>query len=169
MTRQDKPFLHTAMIKIGSSPPGAWLFARIGHHIDRFVLRRTNGRTSLTNLLSGAPIVNVTTTGAKSGLPRTLPLTAVRDPNQPENLALIASNWGQGPNPSWYYNLKANPRATCMLEGQEAAYHAHEAAGAEYTRYWELAAAIYQGFPKYQERNSHRQIPIMVLTPIDQP
>ena len=167
MTQRDQPLIHSVMIKLGSSPPGAWLFARIGHHIDRFVLRRSNGQTSLTNLLSGTPIVNLTTTGAKSGLPRTSPLMAIRDPNEPQKIAFIASNWGQGPNPAWYYNLKANPRATCAIDGREREYEAHEASGAEYERYWEIAGTIYQGYPKYQQRNDHRKIPIMVLTPVD--
>jgi len=165
--QQDQPFFYSAMIKLGSSPPGAWLFARIGHHLDGILLRRSGGRMSITTLLSGVPIVSLTTTGAKSGLPRTLPLIAIRDPNEANNIAFIASNWGQGPNPSWYYNLKANPRAICTIDGREIDYLAHEAAGEEYDRYFNIGSRIYQGYPKYQQRNSNRQIPIMVLSPVD--
>ena len=158
--------VHTFMQKIGSSTAGAWLFAHVAHPLDNFFLRRTHGRFSATSILSGVPIITLTTTGAKSGLPRSHPLVAIRDPDQPHKIAVIASNWGQGPNPSWYYNLKAHPQATVSLEnGRVDHYNAYEATGEEYARYWELAAKIYTGYPNYKTRNSQRHIPIIVLTP----
>ena len=75
----------------------------------------------------------------------------------------MASNFGQQHYPAWYFNLKANPLATCTLRGQAGEYLAHEAEGAEYDHYWQLAQAAYAGFPLYKERASHRRIPIMVL------
>jgi deazaflavin-dependent oxidoreductase (nitroreductase family) len=76
------------------------------HHLDRPVLRLSRGRYSLTRLLAGLPVVTVTTIGAKSGQPRSLPLVALPDG---EHVILIASNYGQKHHPAWYYNLRAHP------------------------------------------------------------
>jgi deazaflavin-dependent oxidoreductase (nitroreductase family) len=120
----------------------------------------------MTSLLAGLPVVLVTTTGAKTGRPRTLPLLCIRDESDPNTFALIASNWGQRRNPAWYYNLKTNPRATCTIEGRTGEYIAHEATGEEYERFWRYAENIYIGYPRYKQRAGRRHIPIMVMTPV---
>ena len=107
----------------------------------------------------------LTTIGRKSGRPRTLPLLGIRDPEHPQTIALIASNWGQQHNPGWYYNLKAHPRTTCTINGVSDVFLAHEAEGEEYDHFWRLAEATYPGFPRYKERAAGRHIPIMVLEP----
>ncbi len=164
MARQRRSAFHAINQKIASSRPGAWSFARTLHHIDPLVLRLTGGRSTLTSLLAGAPVVMVTTTGAKSGLPRTVPLLCIRDRSDPDRFALVASNWGQRHYPAWYFNLKANPRATCALAGHVATYGAREASGEEYERFWQRATEAYLGYPLYKQRASHRRIPIMVMT-----
>ena len=95
-----------AVRRVIAARPAAWLLARTIHHIDRAVLRLSGGRTTAAALFSGLPVLAVTTTGAKSGQPRTVPLVAVPDGDR---LILIASNWGQSRHPGWYYNMKANP------------------------------------------------------------
>ena len=107
----------------------------------------------------------LTTTGAKSGLARTLPLVFIRDRNTPDAIALIASNWGQRQNPGWYFNLKARPHATCSINGQVRVYISHEASAEEYASYWQSASETYVGFPLYKQRAGRRHIPIMVLIP----
>lgn len=153
------------MHRIASWPPGVWALSRSLHHMDRWVLTLSRGKATLTNILAGAPMVTVTTTGAKSGLPRTLPLVCVRDPLGSASFALIATNWGRERFPAWYHNLKANPRAVCAFDGAGQAYTAREAEGEEYARYWELALEIYPGYRLYKERIQTRRIPILVMTP----
>ena len=70
----------------------------------------------------------LTTTGAKSGRRRTLPVLAV-----PHNgsLVVIASNYGQDHNPAWYYNLRAQPEATIIFEGEPREVVARELTGDE--------------------------------------
>jgi len=153
------------VIKIAASGPGSWLFSRILHHIDPIVFRMTGGRRTLTSVLTGLPIVMLTTIGRKSGKARTLPLLGIRDQENAGGFALIASNWGQQRNPGWYYNLRANPRATCVIDGLAGEYDAREAEGAEYKRFWRYAEATYPGFPTYKKRAAGRHIPIMVMTP----
>lgn len=142
-----------------SSPPVAWLYLNIFPHIDRPLLRLTGGRVSLT---VGAPVLLLTTRGAKSGQLRTTPLVYVRDG---DNIALIASNGGQPRNPAWYYNLRANPDAELTVGERSGRYLAHEAQGVERERLWRKAVALNPGYAVYQRRAGGRVIPVMVLVP----
>jgi deazaflavin-dependent oxidoreductase (nitroreductase family) len=152
------------MQKIASSRPGAWFFARTEHHFDRVILKLTNNKATLTSILAGLPVIMLTSTGAKSGLPRRVPLLGIQDNADPNKIAIVASNFGQNHYPGWYYNLKANPRATCLFNGRHDDYISHEAEGDEYDKFWQLAVDTYMGFPQYKKRISSRRIPIMVLT-----
>lgn len=156
-------FFHGFVQKIASSRPGAWFFARTLPYFDRVVFKLSGGRATMTSALAGLPVVLLTTTGAKSGLPRTLPLLFIRD--DPDRFALVASNWGQRHYPAWYFNLKANPRAIGSICGQTETYVAHEASGEEYERFWQYAANTYIGYPLYKQRVGERRIPIMIMTP----
>ncbi len=162
---QQPNLLNKFIVKIAASGPGSWLFSKILHHIDPAAFRMTGGRRTLTSVLTGLPIVMLTTIGRKSGQPRTLPLLGVRDGENAGVFALIASNCGQQRNPGWYYNLKANPWATCVIDGVSGEYVAREAEGADYERFWRYAVAVYPGFPQYKKRAAGRHIPIMVMTP----
>ena len=143
------------------SKPGSWLFARLMHRLDRPALRWTRGRVSFTSLLADLPIISLTTTGAKSGLPRTAPLVAVEDG---ERLVIFASNFGQAHYPAWYRNLTAHPQVRVMLRGQERAYSARETEGAERDAYWAVAVKLYPGYQAYKARTGGRPIPVIVLT-----
>jgi deazaflavin-dependent oxidoreductase (nitroreductase family) len=127
----------------------------------------SHGRIALSTILTGLPVVVLTTTGARSGQPRTVPLAFIRDPKDPGVFAIIASNFGSQHHPAWYFNLKANPHATCSIAGQVDTYVAHEATREEYDRYWRYGVDTYIGFPRYQQLAKPRIIPIMVLTPED--
>jgi deazaflavin-dependent oxidoreductase (nitroreductase family) len=145
--------------------PGAWFFACTLHYFDRVAFKLSGGRATMTSALAGLPVVLLTTSGAKSGLPRTLPLLCIRDERNPHTFALVASNWGQSHYPAWYLNLKANPHATCSIRGQTGTYVAHEASAEEYERFWQCAANTYLGFALYKQRVGERHIPIMIMTP----
>ncbi len=113
-------------------------------------------------MLTGLPVVMVTTTGARTGQHRTSPLAPIPDPERVGRFALIASNFGQHRLPAWYFNLKKNPRAVCSADGRGVPYVAHEAAGDEYDRFWGYAVDIYFGYALYKQR-AGRRIPIMVM------
>ena len=59
------------MQQVASSPGGAWLLAKTLPHLDDVVGRLSNGRQSIPGLFTGLPVVDVTTTGRRSGLQRT--------------------------------------------------------------------------------------------------
>jgi deazaflavin-dependent oxidoreductase (nitroreductase family) len=164
MAKMGYSLFHKLMQKVPSSRPGSWIFARTMHYFDALFLKVSNGRFTMTSVLAGLPVMMLTSTGAKSGLPRTLPLLCISNDAEHNKIAIIASNWGQRRNPAWYYNLKANPTATGTIRGKAITYTAHEAEGDEYEAFWQLASGTYPGYPKYKDRASHRHIPIMVLT-----
>jgi deazaflavin-dependent oxidoreductase (nitroreductase family) len=166
MTQKKYNLFYSVMQRIAASPPGAYFFARTLHHFDRVFLRLSAGRVTMASLVSGLPVVVVTTTGAKSGLPRSVPLLCIRDERDPATFALIATNWGQQHYPAWYFNLKANPHASCSIAGKTEQYLAHEAADEEYARFWQYAVDAYIGYPLYKQRIHGRSIPIMVMSPL---
>jgi deazaflavin-dependent oxidoreductase (nitroreductase family) len=158
--------LHTIVQKFAASRAGSRFLSRTLHHFDRFLLKLTGGRRTLTAALAGVPVVMLTTKGAKTGLPRSTPLLPIRDLRHPERFALVASNWGGRHHPAWYFNLKAHPLARCTMDGQARRFIAYEATGDEYAGFWTNATRTYFGFRLYQQRAGSRHIPIMVMTPL---
>jgi len=157
---------HNHFKRLASTPFGVWVLSNTLHHIDNLFLKLSNNRLSLTCLLSGVPIIILSTTGAKSGLSRQLPLVALTDEDKK---VLIASFYGNSRHPAWYYNLKANPLAK-VTDGQKTAlYTVRQAEGQEREHYWEMALALYPGYNFYQQLAGKREIPVVVLEPITEP
>jgi deazaflavin-dependent oxidoreductase (nitroreductase family) len=153
---------HSLVQRIAATFFGSWLLADNLHRIDHPFLRLSGGRTSLTGILAGLPVVVLTATGAKSGKPRIKPLAALFDEDK---VILIASYLGNPRHPAWYYNLKANPKVRLNVAGEEKTYIAREAQGEERQRYWAQAVDLYFGYEIYQKKAGKRKIPVMVLTP----
>ena len=136
-------------------------FAPRVHHLDQAVLKLTGGKFTAAEIL-GWNIIQLTTIGAKTNQPRTMPLVAVFDD---ERIALIASSFGRQHNPGWYYNLKVHPECEMKFKGKSEKYIAREAEGEEYKKYFQMAVSQYAGYEKYKERAAQRHIPVMVLEP----
>ncbi|HEX2994240.1 MAG TPA: nitroreductase/quinone reductase family protein [Anaerolineales bacterium] len=139
--------------------PVTALFAPRVHQVDKAAAKLTKGKYTVSEFL-GWDIIQLTTTGAKTGQPRTMPLIGLIDG---ERIALIASSFGRQHNPAWYYNLKKYPECTVQWRGKTGTFVARETAGEEYKKYWEWAVTVYAGYEKYRERAAHRHIPVMVL------
>lgn len=149
---------------MASSTLGSRLAARLLPRIDRTVLRASGNRFTFSSFITDTPIVMLTTTGAKTGLPRTVPLLAFPDQGK---VAVIASSFGAAEHPAWYKNLRANPQALLAFHGQTPrAYVAREAQGAEREAYWQRAVRAYPGYERYRRRAANRQIPVIVLEPV---
>lgn len=149
---------------ITATRPGQWLLARLAHRVDRLVLKLTNGKQTLATLLTGLPVATLTTTGAKSGLLRSVQVVVIYAGGLP---VVISSNWGQSKHPGWYYNLRANPQAELAINGAKQSYIARELVGEEREKYWSLAISLYPGFAVYRARASKRQIAVWVLEPVE--
>jgi deazaflavin-dependent oxidoreductase (nitroreductase family) len=148
--------------RAAASGPGSWLFARLAHRIDRPVYRITRGRHTFASLLSGLPVVMLTTTGARTGRPRTVPVLGLPTP---DGLAVIASNFGQPRHPAWYHNLRAHPEGTVAVDGRARRFRAVEADGDRRRRIWEEGLRVYPGWSQYERRASNRRIAVFVLEP----
>ena len=151
------------MRSFAASGPGSWFFARVMHHVDRPVYRLTRGRHTLGTLLSGLPIVMITTTGARTHAERSVPVLGLPTA---DGLAVIASNFGQRRHPAWYYNLRANPEGLVGVDGETTPFRAREAAGEERERIWAEGLKIYPGWSQYERRASNRRIAIFLLDPV---
>lgn len=135
-------------------------FAPWIHNVDKAVLKLTKGKYTVSEIL-GWNIILLTTIGAKTNQPRSMPLVGLFDGDK---IALIASSLGREHNPGWYYNLKKNPECDVQWNGHSSKYIAHEAKGDEREKYWQLALSYYAGYEKYKER-ADRKIPVKVLEP----
>lgn len=146
--------------RIASSRPGAWVFARMLHHVDKLVLRATRGRNTLASVVGGIPVLTITTTGRRSGLPRTMPLLGVPIG---DDIALVGTNFGRETEPAWVGNLRADPRATVEHRGTRVAATARDATAEERDLVLRDAARIYPGYDRYRVRITTRDIPVLVL------
>lgn len=164
MNRYKEANLLRRVMRKSGAWPGMWrVYAPMLHHMDKTVYRVSKGQATLTSWLTGLPLVQLTTTGAKSGIRRTLPLLVI---THEKTLVIIASNFGQQRNPAWYYNLKAHPRATVTFEGQTREMVARELEGEERERWYERGIQIYPGWVKYRKRTAeYRIIPVIELVP----
>lgn len=107
----------------------------------------------------GAPLLLLTTTGAKTGRRLTSPLMYNTDGDR---LLVFASKGGAPTNPAWYHNLVANPVATVDLGTQTFDVTATVLHGEERDRLFAHHAAQYPGFATYQA-NTTRTIPVIAL------
>jgi len=108
---------------------------------------------------ANATLLLLTTTGAKSGLPRTNPLVYFRDGSR---YLIIASYAGAPDNPPWYYNLIANSNATVEMSTERFAVRAEILGEPERTTQYNRIAAAVRTFAEYQSKTT-RTIPMLAL------
>ncbi len=121
--------------------------------------QRSGGR--LGGKAGGVQMLVLTTTGRKSGQPRTTMLNYGVDGDR---LILIASFGGDDRHPQWYRNLEANPEVSVQIGTETRKMRAATATPEEKPRLWSLMTARYSGYDGYQ-RKTERDIPVVVLSP----
>jgi deazaflavin-dependent oxidoreductase (nitroreductase family) len=128
--------------------------------INRKVIEqfRANGG-KVGGQFAGAPMVLLTTKGAKSGKTYVNPLVYSRDG---DNFVIIASYAGGPKNPSWYHNLVAHPTPTVEIGTERFQAKATFASGAERERLFHQQAGQMPIFNEYRKKTA-RQIPVVVL------
>jgi deazaflavin-dependent oxidoreductase (nitroreductase family) len=127
---------------------------------DRWLHRVFGGQVSLVRI-AGLPSLRLTSTGRKSGLPRSNNLLYFPDGDE---LVLTGSNWGKPNNPSWTYNLRAHPDVTVAIRGRDIPVHAHEVKGEEYDELWGRLLGFWPGY-EMERTAAGRDLPLFVLTP----
>jgi len=123
--------------------------------IDEF--RANDGK--LSGPFEGAPLLLLTTTGAKSGHKHTTPVVYLRDGDR---IVVFGSKAGAPTHPAWYHNLVANPTVTVEMPGEEFEARAVVIEGEERDRLFGLQKAAMPGFADYEEKTT-RVIPAMAL------
>ena len=156
--------IQRALQRVVASEPGAWLFSKFMHTIDKPLFRLSKGRVTLPSLLAGLPVVMFTTTGRTSGALRTTPLLAIP---VGDDLAVIGSTFGQGATPGWVHHLEAAPTATIAYRDAVIDVRARRANDAEADAIFGEASKIYPGYAKYRRRAAHREIRVFVLESAD--
>jgi deazaflavin-dependent oxidoreductase (nitroreductase family) len=124
------------------------------------VYQRTGGR--LGAKLLWFPAALLTTTGRKSGQPRTTATLYLRDG---ERLVLPASFGGRDGNPMWYRNLQANPLVQVQVRRERLAMTARDATDEERRRYWPVLIKMYPPYKNYRDA-ADRVIPLVVCEPV---
>jgi deazaflavin-dependent oxidoreductase (nitroreductase family) len=128
--------------------------------VDRLVGRLTRGRVVALGLV---PSLIITTTGRRSGRPRSNPLLYVPDGDA---FVVVGSNWGQPHQPAWALNLLAEPTATVTVKGRQIPVRARLATGAERDRLWRLLVAQWPAYETYARRAGGRELHVFRLEPV---
>jgi deazaflavin-dependent oxidoreductase (nitroreductase family) len=129
--------------------------------------RATGGRLGKNWRIGAAvrkavPVCLLTTTGRRSGQPRTVPLCYLR---KGDDVVLVASQGGLPTNPQWYSNLAANPEVQIEIGRQCRDYRARIAGAEERAQLWPELVDLYADYESYQSWTD-RQIPVVVCEPV---
>jgi deazaflavin-dependent oxidoreductase (nitroreductase family) len=143
----DHSALRGPAVAFASTKAGSWLIRTLTP-LDRRLLVRTRGRFTVLGPI-GAPTLLLTTTGAKSGLPRTTPLLYWRDGGR---LHVVGSNFGQERHPAWSANLLAHPQAVVTIGGTDVPVVGRLLSGAERDRVWQGFVETARTYAAYGER-----------------
>jgi len=109
----------------------------------------------------GAPLVNVTTVGAKSGQPHTVPLSAFREGD--DAWLVVASFGGAAKHPAWYHNMAKNPdKVRIEIGKRKLKVQPESLKGEEREKAWQRIVAEAPNYADYQEKTD-REIPVVVL------
>lgn len=111
-----------------------------------------------------APVLLLTTTGAKSGLPRTSPMMYLADEHDADRVYVFASAAGADANPAWFTNVESQPSGLTVELGRET-FKADAEVLAEPARaeIFAVQARLYPGFAGYQAKTA-RLIPVVALS-----
>ena len=108
----------------------------------------------------GAPMILLTTTGARSGEQRTTPLVCREGDDG--TIFVFASKAGAPENPAWYHNLVAHPQVTVEKGTERYTATATQLDGAERDEVWAAHVAAMPNFGEYELKTS-RTIPVIAL------
>jgi len=127
--------------------------------LHRGLLKISGGRMGWN--VSNMPVLELTTTGRKSGQPRSVMLTSpLRDGDA---LVVVASRGGDDKSPAWLLNLKDNPDVEVAVQGKPAEpMRARVATPEERRRLWPLVTADHKNYAGYQTKTD-REIPLVLL------
>ena len=137
---------------------------RLGSGLHLWMLRRIGGAEFL-----GKDVLVLTTTGRRSGQPRSTPLYYVQRGDEAERRYCVAASFaGRDAPPAWYLNLTADPQVGVQVGGRRIACRARVLDAGEAQAVWPRLDATYRPFARYRRRTD-RVIPVIELTPVSPP
>jgi deazaflavin-dependent oxidoreductase (nitroreductase family) len=135
------------------------------NRVHRLVLGVSGGR--LGRSAYGMSVLELTTTGRRSGVPRKTLLTSPYQ--EGSTLVLVASRGGDDRDPAWFLNLRDNPEVTVSVGGQPPQPMRAEVAGPdERARLWPLLTSAHPNYAGYQKKTT-REIPVVLVRPLEGP
>lgn len=137
----------------------------------KWVYERTDGRIGKHS--NRVPALLLTTTGRKSGLPRTNGLTYCTDRG---DLIVVASNGGSDRPPAWLLNIQADARVTVRVGRQVLRATARTADPEEQEQLWPKVNRMNRGMSRMvhpgvqgrydvYQRHTSRPIPVVIIRP----
>ncbi|MGW5738354.1 MULTISPECIES: nitroreductase family deazaflavin-dependent oxidoreductase [Streptomyces] len=124
-------------------------------HVERYVA--TDGEEG--HDWQNTTVLILTTTGRKSGEPRSTPL--IYRPYG-DDVLVVASNGGADQPPLWFRNIEANPEVQVQVKSDRYTARARTATPEEKPDMWRTMAATWPSYDDYQ-RKTDREIPVVVL------
>ena len=125
-------------------------------HVDRY--RETDGEEG--HDWQGTQTLLLTTTGRRSGEPRTTPL--IYAPHGDRAYTVVASKGGSPEPPAWYLNLSEDPEVEVQVKADRFKARARDAEGEERERLWRRMNEEWPDYDEYQKKTD-RQIPVVIL------
>jgi deazaflavin-dependent oxidoreductase (nitroreductase family) len=127
----------------------------------RTVLKATGGRLGWQ--AARMPVIELTTTGRKSGHKHSVMLTSpVQDGS---TMVVVASRGGDDTHPAWFLNLQSDPQVQVSIQGkQKVPMRARIATPEERARLWPQVTADHKNYAGYQTKTT-REIPLVLLEP----
>lgn len=150
------------VVWLSTTPAFVWWIEHVASRLDPLLFKATGGR--LTSFGPPAvPMLTLTTTGRRSGQPRSVHLACVED--GPDHL-VVASAMGQEKHPAWRYNLDANPRVDVQARGERFPARATALSDAQKQAVW---SRVKQAIPQIEvyESRTDRNIRVYRLSRLD--
>jgi F420H(2)-dependent quinone reductase len=129
----------------------------IGAH--RRILARSGGR--ILGRMGGHPLLVLTTTGQRTGQPRSTPVIGIRNGG---NWLVVASNGGAATQPLWLRNIAASPQVTVRRGKRAEPFHAQILPDPERAEWWPKLVRAYPSYARMQAKTD-RELPVVLLTP----
>lgn len=137
-------------------------FLKVANRAHRALVKVSAGRLGWR--VAKMPVVELTTTGRRSGRARTVMLTSPA--REGDTYVLVASRGGDNHHPAWFHNLQAEPEVEVRIGGGDRHRRlARVATPAERERIWPQVTETYSNYAAYQRR-TRREIPLVLLEPL---
>ena len=138
--------------RFSATKVGSWTVKHVAAKVDPKIFRATRGRFTITGKPT-LPMLALTTTGRRSGQPRTVQLAYHRDG---DDLLVVASAMGQEHHPAWRLNLEADPHAEVLMRGGSFPVVATLLTDEEKAAVWPAVKQTIPQMSTYEARTSRR-------------